>query len=73
MDPLEIRFELLKRGFRQRDASRYLGVSDATVGNVINGEKTSFRVASLIADLIERDIDDVFPGRYTHRIQKAAA
>lgn len=73
MHPLEIRFELLKRGFRQRDASRYMGVSDSTVCNVISGKKTSFRVASLIAELIERDIDDVFPGRYTHRLHKAAA
>jgi len=73
MHPEDIKAELRKLGFKQYDAARYLGVSPSVVTGVIEGTKASFRVASWIAEMIGRDINEVFPGRYAHRLRKAAA
>jgi lambda repressor-like predicted transcriptional regulator len=73
MHPEDIKAELRKLGFKQRDVSRLLGLSDEIVHNVIQGRTTSFRCAKLIAELIDRDIDEIWPGRYSRRLRQHQA
>ncbi len=52
MDPVTIKIELLKRGIKQVDIARDLGVSRSLVCHVINGRMKSARVEKYIRSLL---------------------
>ena len=52
MDPLEIRAELLKRGWTLRGLARHLGVSHTAVWKVVRGELRSPRIESAISEIL---------------------
>ena len=64
MDPVEIVFELRRRGLSQVAVAARLGVAHATVNNVIHGRATSYRIASYIADVLQQRLEVLWPGRY---------
>lgn len=61
MAPNDIRAELIRRGIRQADIARELGIHRVTVNQVIRGVGTSRRVAERIADILGRPVPVVFP------------
>lgn len=70
MKGYELTFELRKRGYTQAKLAKVIGVTHATVNNVIHNRATSHRVASKVAELIGRRIQDLWPGRYEYRPRK---
>lgn len=58
----KIRRELLERGFTLSRVAAILNVSPATISKVVRGKASSFRVKRLIAALLGKHINDVFPG-----------
>jgi len=64
MDPLEIQFELKKRGITQKAIAEALGISPMAVSLVINKKIISNRAMKAVAKLIHRDHADVFPEYY---------
>jgi len=54
MDTVQIKIELLKRGIKQVDIARALGVSRSVVSHVIAGRRRSRRVEKYIRRLISR-------------------
>lgn len=67
MDGLDIAFKLRRKGVRQTDIARALGVAPSTVGNVIHGRITSHMVASHIAGLLGLELRDLWPAKYCYR------
>lgn len=64
MTPLEIQFELKKRGVKQKEIARRLGISENTVSRVINQQLISDRVMKEVAKAIGWDHRAVFPRYY---------
>lgn len=64
MHPADIQSELKKAGLTQRYIADELAISEVTVSTVISGRVTSKRIASFIAEKINKDIDVIWPGRY---------
>uniref|UniRef100_A0A6M3KPT9 Putative transcription regulatory protein n=1 Tax=viral metagenome TaxID=1070528 RepID=A0A6M3KPT9_9ZZZZ len=64
MTPLEIQFELKKRGKMQKDIADRVGVSGMTVSKVIHRLTVSDRVMREIAAAIEKDHREVFADYY---------
>jgi lambda repressor-like predicted transcriptional regulator len=66
MHPEDIRAELRKKGSNQSKLGRSLKppVTRSTVAKVINGQTKSRRIAEAVARIIEKTIDEVFPGQY---------
>lgn len=64
MHPADIQAALKKKGVTQRAIAGELEVSDVTINNVISGRGTSRRIANLIARLIDKDVEEIWPGRY---------
>ena len=64
MTPLEIQFELRKRGITQKAIAEALGISPMAVSLVINKKIISDRAMKAVAKLIGRDHADVFPEYY---------
>lgn len=60
--------ELRLRGLSVRACAKKLGVSMQAVSAVING-RTSLRVETEIASLLDRRIEDLFPERYQNGIR----
>ena len=54
MDAVQIKIELLKRGIKQADIARRLGVSRSAVSHVISGRGRSARIEKYIRRLIAR-------------------
>lgn len=67
MDPVDITYQLKRRGYSQADIARALGVSPGTVGNVIHDRVTAFEVASHVAGLLEKSAAELWPDRYTFK------
>jgi len=67
MDPLDITYQLKRRGFSQADIARTLGVTPGTVGNVIHDRLTAYEVASHVAALLGQAPADLWPARYTFK------
>jgi len=67
MDPLDITYQLKRRGHSQADIARTLGVTPGTVGNVIHSRVTAFEVASHVAALLGTSPAELWPTRYTFR------
>jgi len=64
MIPLDIQYELKKRGIMQKDIAQDLGLSENTVSKVINKIIISDRIMRAVAQAIERDHHEVFPEYY---------
>jgi len=64
MTPLEIQFELKKRGVKQKEIARRLGISENTVSRVINKQLISDRVMREVAKAINWDHRAIFPEYY---------
>jgi transcriptional regulator with XRE-family HTH domain len=64
MDPLEIIYRLRRLEKTQAGIAAELGVSHATVNNVIHSRITSRRVALHISKLLKKPLKRVFPDRY---------
>lgn len=60
--------ELVRRGVRQAEIARRLGLSKPFVSDVIAGFRRSARVETAVAEALDMDPADVFPPR-----QSAAA
>lgn len=65
MDPAYIKAELQIKGSSPSQVASLLNVSKTTVTQVIYGRSTSRRVATTIAEIIRKDINDIWPGRYS--------
>lgn len=66
----EIAFALRQRGQKQVDVARHLGVSVATLNNVLHGRASSYPVAAGIAGILETTVDSLWPGRYVFKPRK---
>ena len=67
MDHVEINYRLKRIGKTQAGIARALAISPAVVSNVIHGRITSYRVASYIAGLLNREITTLWPDRYVFK------
>ena len=72
MTPEELKIEMF---IHRKEASapviaRRLGVSRTLVYHVVAGKITSFPVACEIARSIGRTVEEVFPGKYTQRLDE---
>lgn len=70
MKAYEIAFELRSQGVSQADVAAQLGLHHASVNNVVHGRATSFRVATYVANLINRNVHEIWPGRYEFEPRK---
>jgi lambda repressor-like predicted transcriptional regulator len=67
MDALDISYHLRRLGKSQAQIARELNVTQSVVGNVINNRITAHEVATYIARLLDRKVEDLWPGRYTYK------
>lgn len=64
MQPLEIQFELKKRGTTQLSLAKELGVAHMSVSKVINKKMISDRIMRHVAAAIGKHHTEVFPEYY---------
>jgi lambda repressor-like predicted transcriptional regulator len=64
MDALEITYLLRRAGKTQRQVALDLGVATGVVNNVIHDRITAYGVASHIAQLIGKEVEELWPDRY---------
>jgi lambda repressor-like predicted transcriptional regulator len=64
VDSAEILYLLKKKGCSQQKLASSLGVTYASVNNTIHQKTRSYRIANAIAELIESNVEIVFPGLY---------
>lgn len=72
MHPIDIQYALKKRGITLTDIGNAVGVTKCTVSNVVHGRTKSLRIATAIAKLTGRSLDELFPGQYPDQRLKAA-
>lgn len=72
MHPADIQSALKKRGITLTDIGNSIGVSKCSISNVMHGRTKSLRVATAIAKLTGRSLDELFPGQYPDQRLKAA-
>jgi lambda repressor-like predicted transcriptional regulator len=64
MKPEEIKLLLKERGATQVEIAEVVGVSQAAVSAVINGVARSRRIAMTIAHFLDKEVNELWPGRY---------
>ena len=64
MKPLEIQFELKKRGISQKQIAEDNNVSPMTISKLINRSLVSDRLMKVVSELIGEDHRLVFPEYY---------
>jgi len=64
MQPIDIQYELKKKGISQKSIAIDLGCSDMSVSSVIAKRLQSDRIMRAVADAIGRDRMVVFPEHY---------
>jgi len=64
MEPIDIQYQLKKRGIMQKDIARALSVSDNVISRVVNKQVVSDRIMRAVAAAIECDPEDVFSEYY---------
>jgi len=69
-EPHEIRAVLVLARVRQSDLARELGVSDNMISRVIRGQSVSGRVRRRIAEVIGRDVKEIWPDNGHKRLVK---
>ncbi|WP_411888253.1 helix-turn-helix domain-containing protein [Hydrocarboniphaga effusa] len=67
MDSMEITYRLKRLGWSQSDLAREFGITQSVVSNTISGRITCHRVATFIADLLGKNLHDLWPGRYVFK------
>ncbi len=67
MDAIDIIYRLRRIGKSQVQLARELGVTSGVVNNVIHDRITAHAVAQYIAALLECQIGEVWPERYTFK------
>ena len=67
MNPIEIQFELKRRGITQKALAEELGMHPVNVSRVILGKLNSARGIDFISAKIERDPREVFPAYFDHK------
>lgn len=70
MDHFEINCRIRQTGKTQPKIAKDLGISAATVNNVIRGRVSSFAVAQHIAELLECEVNQLWPDRYIFKPRK---
>lgn len=70
MKPVEIRIELLRKGFTNSKVASELRLSRSTVGEVIHGRQRSRRVAEKIAKITGLTVGQMWPGQYVAKVQR---
>lgn len=63
MTPLQIRIELIRKGYSVAGLARELSVPLSSMKNTVSGHGFSLRAAVAIADTIGKDVQVIFPGR----------
>lgn len=66
MDPIDIQYQLRKRGVTQKSIADELNVSEMTVSKTINKQMVSDRIMRAIASIIGTDHTEVFPEYYSN-------
>ena len=64
MHPEQIKAELRMRGTSASEVADAMNRSRAVVSNVIHSRTKSRRIATLVAAIIERPLEEIWPGRY---------
>jgi lambda repressor-like predicted transcriptional regulator len=64
MHPEQIKFELRMRGTSASGVAETMKRSRAVVSNVIHSRTKSRRIATHIAAIIGRSLEEIWPGRY---------
>jgi len=64
MEPIDIQYELKKRGITQKDIAKGLGISDNAVSKVVNKQAISDYIMRAVAAAINKDHRLVFPEYY---------
>lgn len=66
MTPLEIKEALHRKGLNQAAIARAVGVTQASVSDVVNGWTVSRKIHEAIAEAIGIDIRKIWPDLYLH-------
>ena len=61
MDPLEIQYELRKKGITQKSIADEMEVSEMMISLVVNKKHVSDRIMKKIAEKLGKDHREVFP------------
>jgi lambda repressor-like predicted transcriptional regulator len=64
MDPIDIQYELKKRGISQKQIAKETERSEMSISKVIRKESTSKYLMQIISEKIERDPTEVFPEHF---------
>ena len=64
MDQFDIKARLARKGYTLSEIARIERVAPCTVSLVVSGHTVSMRLAVAIARVVEREVDDLWPGRY---------
>lgn len=67
MTPNQIKGSLIFSGIKLVDIADECDVSEQSVGQVIRGLSTSDRIQRVIAEKIDKPVEEVFPERYQPR------
>jgi len=70
MTPLEIQFDLRKKGITQKSIADDMGVCQMAVSKVIRKESISDRIMKTIAAKIDRHHYEVFPEYYFSKTRR---
>jgi lambda repressor-like predicted transcriptional regulator len=73
MEPIDIQYELKKRGITQTEIAKQLDLSPMTISNVVNKHVVSDRVMRAVAAAINRDRRLVFPEYYLSPAKRATS
>lgn len=73
MTPLEIQFELKKRGITQKSIAQELDVSEMTISKVINKAMVSDRVMRAVSKALGQDHRAIFPEYYFSKKRRLKA
>ena len=61
MEPIDIQYELKKRGITQKQIAREEGRSEMSVSKVIRRESTSYPLAKAVSRRLGKKPEEVFP------------
>jgi lambda repressor-like predicted transcriptional regulator len=67
VDSIQIKADLKRAGYTMTGLAKELGCEPQTVQQIINGDRKSKRIATVVAEKIGKPIAEVFPGKYETR------
>jgi lambda repressor-like predicted transcriptional regulator len=71
MGALQIRMSLREKGFYLADIAKALGVSRSLISKVVDGTTKSRLVAESIATLLDKTLEELWPGLYPDNYKAA--